>query len=222
MTSVDFAQNNPSYEAIVGTVGSHAGAYTTNDGASWTEFAARPAGNASSGSIAVSANGSSLVWAASGKTPYYSANNGTTWTAATMPSGTLAGGTIISDRVNASTFYYWTENSSDNQWKLYISTDGAHTFAQTGSALANGNITLIANPLTAGDLWFSSYNGVFHSTNFGTSFTQLGSLGFANVPSMARCHPTGQELPVDLYLRHDRQFPWRLSLRRCRLNVDRA
>ena len=40
-----------------------------------------------------------------------------------MPANTLSGGTVVADRVNASQFYYWTENSSDNQWILYTSTD---------------------------------------------------------------------------------------------------
>ncbi|HZZ28228.1 MAG TPA: dockerin type I domain-containing protein, partial [Pirellulales bacterium] len=197
LNSVDFAQNNPNFEVVVGSTGSHEGAYTTNDGVTWTEFASRPNNNASGGAVAVSADGSTILWAASGKLPFFSTNNGSTWTAATMPSGTLTGGTVVSDRVNSSVFYYWTENSSDNQWKLYISTNGGHSFTQTGSALSNGNITLVANPLTAGDLWISSYNGVYHSTNSGTSFTQVSSIGFANVPSMTLgAPPPGKTYPA--------------------------
>jgi hypothetical protein len=196
MNSIDFAQSVPNAEVVVGAVGAQSGAYTTNDGATWTEFAARPAGNASSGTVAISASGGTILWAASAKTPYYSTNDGTTWTASTMPSGTLTGGTVVSDRINSNILYYWTENASDNQWKLYISNDAGHTFAQTGAALANGNITLIASPLTSGDLWFSSYNGVYHSTNFGASFTQLGSIGFSNVPNMALgAIPPGKSYP---------------------------
>jgi hypothetical protein len=198
LTSIDFAQGNQSIEAAVGAA-SNGDAYSTNYGVTWTPFATRPG---SSGTIAVSANGSNFVWAPSGVVPYYSGNDGATWTASTMPTGfTLTGlGTekVISDRgVNSTTFYYWTENTNDNSWQLYISTNGGQTFVADGAAQGNGNVTLIANPFTAGDLWFSSYNGIWHSVNSGTSFSQISSIGYANVPSMALGAPApGQTTPA--------------------------
>ena len=183
MNSIDFAQSNPNFLAIVGSVGTNHGAFTTNDGVTWTEFAARPS-NASAGTVAVNASGTTILWAPSGAKPFYSTNNGATWTASTMPSGTLSGGTVVSDRVNASELYYWTENSSDNSWILYTSTDAGHTFTK-GVTLGIGNVTLVPNPGVAGDLWISTYIGIYHSTNFGATFTQDSSVGSANIPSMA-------------------------------------
>jgi xyloglucan-specific exo-beta-1,4-glucanase len=196
MNSIDFAQSNPNIEAIVGGISAH-GAYSTNDGATWTAFATSPG---SSGSIAVSADGTTFLWAPSGATPSFSTNDGATWTASTMPAGTATGGTVVSDRINASQLYYWTENSSDNSWQLYISTNGGQTFTADGAAQGDGNITLVADPFTAGDLWFSSYNGIYHSTNSGGNFSQLSSLGFTNVPSMALGAPAPGRTNPAIYM----------------------
>jgi hypothetical protein len=182
LNSIDFAQANPNILAAVGAGGTNRGAYTTNNGSTWTEFAARPS-NASGGSIAVGANGATFLWAPSGAKPFYSTNNGATWTAATTPTGTLSGGTVVADRVDANRFYYWTENGSDNQWILYTSTDGGHSFIK-GPTLAIGNVTLVPSPSVAGELWISTYVGVYHMS-LGGSFTQLVSVGSANITSMA-------------------------------------
>jgi hypothetical protein len=198
--SVDFAEQNPDIEAIVTSVGSHDGAYTTDDGTTWTEFASKPAG-ASGGHIAVSADGSTFVWAPSGDLPFYSIDDGTTWTQSTLPAGTATGGTIVADRVNPDTFYYWTENGSDNVWTLYISSDGGKTFTEsTEGTLGIGNVTLVANPYVAGDLWLSTYIGIYHSTNFGASFTQNTALAFQNVPAIALGAPAPGSTTPAIYI----------------------
>ncbi|HEY1686121.1 MAG TPA: hypothetical protein VGG19_15250 [Tepidisphaeraceae bacterium] len=183
LNSIDFAQSNPNFEAVVGQNGT-GGAYTTNDGASWTAFAANPA-SALGGAVAVSADGATLLWSPAGETPYYSTNDGATWTASSVPSGTLTGGTVVADRVNANQFYYWTENSSDNSWQLYLSTDGGKTFTSDGSALGIGNATLIADPSQQGGLYLSTYIGLYHSTNSGASFAQNSVIGYNLVSSVA-------------------------------------
>ncbi len=201
MNSVDFAEDNPNIEAIVGQVGSNDGAFTTNDGSTWTEFASSPGGFGSGGSIAVSADASTFVWASSGNTPYYSTDNGVTWTQSTMPSGAAGGGTMVSDRVNPNDFYYWAENGSDNSWTLYTSTDAGRTFnASAGGPLGIGNVTLVANPFVAGDLFLSSYIGIYESANFGQSFTQNPTIGFANVSSVALGAPAPGSSIAAIYI----------------------
>ncbi|MGD0463221.1 MAG: hypothetical protein ABSB74_12120 [Tepidisphaeraceae bacterium] len=204
MNGVDFAGQNPNIEAIVGQQGysggpvSSNGAYTTDDGSTWTEFASAPGGAASGGSVAVSADGSTLLWASKGNLPYYSPDDGTTWTASTLPGGTATGGKIVSDKVNPNYFYYWTENSNDNSWTLYVSSDGGRTFtASVAGPLGIGNVTLVANPFVAGDLWLSTYIGIYHSTDFGASFTQNSALAFENVPAIALGAPApGSSTPA--------------------------
>ena len=164
------------------------GAYSTNGGTTW-RFISNSAGSGG-GSVAMSANGATIVWAPSGQLPFYSTNGGETWTASSLPAGTLTGGNLVSDRVNPNYFYYTTENSADNSWTLYISSNGGQTFtASAAGAQGNGNITLVANPFTAGDLWFSSYNGIYHVTNFGDNIAQDNVIGFNNVPAMALVPP---------------------------------
>ena len=178
----DYAGANSNDAVIVGTIGTNNGLYTTN-GSTFTPFSANPGGSTkySNGTVAISANGATIVWAPSGQTAYYSANDGATWTKSTQAGGALpTGGTIVSDKVNPNYFYYWTENSSDNSWTLYISSNGGQTFtASTGGPLGTGNATLAVNQFVAGQLWVSSYIGMYESTNFGASFAHVGSFSAA-------------------------------------------
>ena len=58
------------------------GAYSTNGGMNWSDFRGRPGGSTAGGSwtIAVSADGNTIVWAPTGTSISYSTNNGKTWT----------------------------------------------------------------------------------------------------------------------------------------------
>jgi xyloglucan-specific exo-beta-1,4-glucanase len=200
MTSIDFAEQYPNYQVIVGNVGSDRGAYTYDGGITWTEFASRPSG-ASGGSIAVAADASTIVWAPSGEMPYFSNGSGAAWTQSTLPGGAAAGGTVVADRINPNYFYYWTENGSDNSWTLYISNDGGQTFTESaGGPLGIGNVTLVANPYVAGDLWLSTYIGVYHSIDFGASFTHNSVIGFNNVSSMALGAPAPGTSQAAIYI----------------------
>ncbi|MFZ1005240.1 MAG: hypothetical protein WAN65_00280, partial [Candidatus Sulfotelmatobacter sp.] len=187
-TSVDSAGLAPQDAALVGNMGSTYGFYSTN-GITFTPFAANPGGSSgySNGTVAISANGSTIVWAPSGQAAYYSTNDGSSWTLSTLVGGGAlpTGGTILSDKVNPNYFYYWTENSGDYSWTLYISSNGGHTFtASAGGSLATGNPTLVVNPKVAGQLWLGTYVGIYESTNFGASFSHPNSYGI-NVSSLA-------------------------------------
>ncbi len=176
--SLDFAQNNPNYVAYLGvTSGSVDGAYSTNNGLTWTPFAT--VAGTDGGRIAVSYNTSTstamLVWAPATSTPYYSTNNGTTWTASTMPVGTRTGGVIVSDRVTSGTFYYSVQNSGNTQISTYRSTDGGVTFTLQG-AVNSGNLRLTPSPYVAGTLWMGTYNDLLVSTNGGGSFTTINGV----------------------------------------------
>jgi hypothetical protein len=168
---LDFDQTNSNYVVDLG-YNSTGGLYTTNDGVTWTAFGSEAGSGGGSIAVAPAPSGAqpTLVWDPSSSLPYYSANNGTTWTASNMPSGTLTGGHVISDRVANGTFYYTTENSNDNQFSTYKSTNGGATFTLS-SQLGTGNATLVANPFVAGDLWLADYSGLYHSTNYGSSYS---------------------------------------------------
>jgi hypothetical protein len=194
--ATDYAGTVPGAAAIVGSMGTTNGTYTTN-GTTFSAFAKNPSSGTaySGGSIAESANGTTIVWAPSGQLPYYTTNHGASWTAAT---GVPTGGTIVSDKVSPNYFYYWTENSGDNSWTLYISSNAGVSFsASAGGSLGTGNVTLAANQYVAGQLWISSYIGMYESTDFGASFSPMGiSSAAANSNDMALGAPApGASVP---------------------------
>ncbi len=184
-TSVDFAWKNPSYVARVGSPAyaqTQAGAYSNDGGFSWTAFRTQPAGvKNGSGTIAVAADASTILWVSSdvGMQPSYSTDNGTTWTAATgVPAqiNNYSQLSVFADRVNAKKFYIFDPQYGPNgETPVYISTDGGHTFTQA-SVPANYAINLAVSPAAEGDLWLTSYNGLFHSTDSGSTFAQVGGV----------------------------------------------
>jgi hypothetical protein len=128
--SFDFAESAPLIVARVGTNSGSTGvpgAFSTDGGTTWTRFAGSPAKTGtgstapSSGSIAVSADGNTFVWAPKSGTPSFSSDKGATWTACI---GLAVGVRVAADRVNPSKFY------ASSRSAIYASTDGGATFVQ--------------------------------------------------------------------------------------------
>ncbi|MGD0461714.1 MAG: hypothetical protein ABSB74_04420 [Tepidisphaeraceae bacterium] len=189
--SVDAADN---VIAIVGSPdsssGTYYGVYSTNDGQTFQVFPTSPGTGNSYGTdtVAVSANGSTIVWSQSGQAPYYSTNDGTTWTAS--GGGMAANGQIIADRLNASDFYYHV--GSD----IYFSNNGGVSFTLETALAASGG-TMAVNPFVTGDLWIAASGGLFHSTNFGAGFTKVSSTLTSTNGVMALGAPApGQTVPA--------------------------
>ena len=162
--NVDAASN---VIAIVGNPGSSKyGVYSTDDGLTFQPFPTSPGTGNTYGTdtVAVSANGLTIVWSQSGQAPYYSTNYGTTWTAS--GGGMAANGKIYADRLNPNDFYYRVGT------RVYFSNNGGVSFTQeTASGPSGGSMAV--NPLATGDLWIAANNGVYHSTNFGATFTKV-------------------------------------------------
>jgi hypothetical protein len=177
-TGIDFAQSVPTYIARVGNGNgsSQFGGYSTNSGAAWTPFATNPAGTVTgSGSIAVSADGTTLVWSPgdSGVATASSANNGTTWTAST---GAPANHIPLSDRINARKFYIYDGSNG----MLYMSTDGGQTFSAAITGVpTNGALNVSYD--AEGDLWLANGSGLYHSTYNSTTQTQSAFAPITNV-----------------------------------------
>jgi hypothetical protein len=158
--------------AIVGSPdsssGTFYGVYSTNDGLTFNYFPTSPGTGNTYGTdtVAVSANGATIVWSQSGLAPYYSTNDGTTWTASS--GGMAVNGQVIADRVNASDFYYRVGTN------VYFSNNGGVSFTLESSSAPSGG-QMAANPFVAGDLWIAASGGLYHSSNFGASFTKVSS-----------------------------------------------
>ncbi|HEY2759471.1 MAG TPA: hypothetical protein VGI75_01970, partial [Pirellulales bacterium] len=84
MDSIDFAGTNPKLVAAVGTTGNRDGGFSTNNGASWTEFPAEPSNVTNGGgTVAVTSSGGLsmiIVWSPSSNGAFFSTNNGSSWT----------------------------------------------------------------------------------------------------------------------------------------------
>ena len=182
-TGIDAAAANSNYVVrVYNNSSGNYGSYSTDQGVTWTMFGSYPAGTTAGGSVAVSANGSRIVWTPSG-TPavsvHYSGNNGATWTAST---GVSSGQAVVADAVNNNKFYGYNALSG----VMVVSTDGGATFsnAATGLPIHPDWELWVAQASTVfgieGDVWFTSgNNGLYHSVNSGASFTKVSGIDVA-------------------------------------------
>jgi xyloglucan-specific exo-beta-1,4-glucanase len=161
---IDYAGQKPLNIVRIGNDGSTTTpqlALSSDGGSTWSP--ANVSSSISSGHVAYSADATSIVWAASGGSYRYA--NGALSTISTLPTGVK----IAADKVDAKYFY------AADSTNFYISKDAGVTF--TTSALANNGANAIeVNQLVAGDVWFSSSSGLYHSTDFGASFAKTAGV----------------------------------------------
>jgi len=170
-TSLDFAESVPDVVARVGTnssSGGARGAYSTNGGTTWTPFPTAPAGSTGSGSIAVSADGKTFLWAPAKGTPSIASLQGSSLTAWTACGGLPAGAQVASDRVNASKLY------GNAGGRMYVSTDGGATFKQ-------GTTTVSGRPRPVfgieGEVWVATSTGLLRSQDSAATFAPMPQVG---------------------------------------------
>ncbi|MFE9845024.1 RICIN domain-containing protein [Streptomyces goshikiensis] len=179
-TSIDFAQSNPSMMVRVGRGGAQDGAYSTDGGHSWNGFASEPVARADSGRVALSADGSAIVWTQAGQAPYRSTDKGASWS---KVSGLGSDAVVVADRSSAGTFYSLAGGT------LYASTDGGATFSARAANLP-GDGRLKAVPGVAGDLWIAGGGqGLLHSTDGGRTFTRLAPVKAASAIGFGKAAP---------------------------------
>jgi len=184
---LDFAGNDPSSIVRIGTGDSTSGkqvALSNDGGNTWSQdFGA--ADNVTGGKVALSASGDTVLWRTSGNGVLVSQFTNPFTAVPSLPS-TAA---IASDKLNDTVFYGAAGNS------FYLSTDGAKTFAvksTLGSSTSPAKV--IVNPKVSGDVWVSTDTGLFHSTNFGTTFTAIPGITAAwaialGAPKTATSYP---------------------------------
>ncbi len=192
-TSLDFAEQNPNFVVRVGhgdydnNPNAKSIAFSHDNGANWYTPNAEPDGTRGGGTVAVAADGSSIVWSTPGAGVYYSKNSGNSWTAST---GVPAQAKVASDRVNKNKFYAFANG------RFYVSTDGGATFAQTAASglPASGDVNFKAVPDREGHIWLaggspSGAYGLWHSDNGGASFTKLPNVQEADVVGFGKAAP---------------------------------
>ncbi len=190
-TSIDCAANAPA--SVVRTYNSGTrGARSTDGGVTWTAFAACPSSSASGGTIAISADGTTLVWSQQNTVAYRSTNNGASWTAcAGAPASASYTFAPVADRVNASKFYIYNQSSG----VVYRSTDAGATFS-AGATVPTWGGRLRTTPGQEGHLWLPCWtNGLRRSTDSGVSFSTVSTVQEANAIGFGMA-ATGQTYPA--------------------------
>lgn len=196
-SSVAYAESNPLIVARVGgnkdytAAAAPYGAYSGDGGTTWATFANTPLPNSADGdgSIAVSADGSTLVWAPYDVAPVYSTDQGQTWTlCAGAPSPSKK---VVADHLNTNVFYmssmtYESYPTSNTGGSLYISTDKGLTFTTVAgtSDLPAGDV--YANFALTGDVWLvSPSGGLYRNTGTPTAIVMTAISAFSNAYHMA-------------------------------------
>jgi hypothetical protein len=187
-TSIDYAELAPNVIVRAGNPsgGSIHFGMSTDGGATWTPAGAEPAGITAGGTVAVSADGTRVVWSPAGTGVAFSTDNGATWAAC---AGLPAGAQVESDRVTATTFYAFAAGV------FYVSTDGGASFGAAASGLpAEGNVRFKAVPGRAGDVWLAGGKaglpyGLWRSTDAGATFTRLGTVDEGDAVGFGRAAP---------------------------------
>ena len=179
-TGLDFAKSTPSTIVRVGTGGNNVfGSVSSDGGNSWTAFANQAGSSSGGGTVAISADGGTIVWAPSDVAPVASTNHGASWTTLTYPSssGTAnlpTGLQVLSDGANANLFYAWNQatgtffTSSDKGVTWYASaTSGLPVLPSWQSSQA---VTVTG---VQGDIWLATPSGVYRSQSSGWSWNQV-------------------------------------------------
>ena len=194
-TSLAEAGTAPLDVALVGWSG---GDFSADGGATWTAMSLPAADPDGAGTVALSADGSTLVWtpednswAPQAAVPVYSTDQGKTWTGV---GGLAAGVAVVADPVNPKVFYAFDQSAGT----LYISADGGATFTAETAGLVTGTPAEGTNSLSllhpvpgrAGDLWLTGGDGsLYHSTDGGKTFAKDASVGTAATVGFGKAAP---------------------------------
>ncbi len=191
MTSLDFAEQKPNIVVRSGSgkPGIH-GVISKNGGSTWKAFESEPPGIQYGGNIAISSDGSSIVWAAQGSATSYSRDGGITWKPCL---GLPKVSRPISDRVDGRVFYALDgENGS-----FLVSEDGGAHFntRATGLPHLSFNTQLHAVFGHRGDIWFTGQSKLYHSVDGGRIFTHIPTTDRAEYVGFGKAAP-GRSYPA--------------------------
>lgn len=166
---IDFAGQEPTNMVRIGNTDSTVLqiAVSTDSGNSWSQdYGAQE--NVTGGHVAYSANADIVLWSSQTNGVIRSQYTDAFTAVSSLPSGSI----IAADRLNDSVFYAASGSS------FYLSTNGAVSFTKTAGSLASSSspVKIVVNPSVQGDVWVSSDVGLFHSTNFGSTFTAVSGV----------------------------------------------
>jgi hypothetical protein len=179
-TGLDWAGLNPSLMVRTGNTAPN-GATSVDGGTTWTPFAATVTASLST---ALSAEGSVIYLS----NRQYSTTGGTAFTATpTSGAGSLTSSSlsaIYSDKVRPRVFYAFSSSSGAtggfySTYKSDGSEDG-HTWAVQSNTLPHSSaVKIVPNYAVAGDIWLAQGTALYHSTDFGATWTKVNASGTA-------------------------------------------
>ncbi|SJL05981.1 related to endoglucanase [Armillaria ostoyae] len=172
VVDLDYAGNVPTNIIRLGNGDSSTGkqvAISTDSGTTWSQDTGAP-DNVSGGKIAISADGDTVLWRTSSNDVLVSQNTSAFTPVSTLPTSAV----IASDKTDNSVFYGASSSS------FYVSNDTGSTFSAV-STLGNSTspVKIVVNPDIAGDVWVSTDVGLFHSTDYGSTFMAIESVSQA-------------------------------------------
>lgn len=165
---LDYAGNSPASIVRTGELSTAIQIALSSDyGVTWNQDYGGSIG-LGPGPVAYSADATAVLLLSNTGGPLISRYTSTFSAVSTLPSGTTT--TIASDKRNATVFYAGAAGS------FYVSTDIGVTFTKTATLGSSTVVNKVrVHPTVAGDVWASTDVGLFHSTNYGASFEQIGS-----------------------------------------------
>jgi MYXO-CTERM domain-containing protein len=165
-----------------------ASAYWTDDaGRTWTQLTG-PDGVSARGRVALSADGSTLLWS-SRATVFRTDDKGATWT---TPTGIDFRTTPVADTVAANTFYAFDAATG----ALHVSTDKGVTFTVAGNAGTGAARLIRAVPGVEGEIWIAlNAGGLTRSTDAGATFSRVASVSAASAVGFGKA-PDGETFPA--------------------------
>jgi len=190
-TGIDFAKNSPSTIVRVGAAGDNTlGTLSHDGGSTWTTFASKAGSTAGGGTVAISGDGKTIVWAPTDIAPVVSNDNGASWTTANGSAPLPVGVQLLSDGYSPNVFYAWNSGAGS----FYSSTDKGVTWhASTNTGLPSvpsylsshaATVTGIPGEAKAGDVWIATPSGLFRSTTYGATWSQVDAASVTSAVSV--------------------------------------
>jgi photosystem II stability/assembly factor-like uncharacterized protein len=187
-SSIDVAWSKPEIVARVGWADRQQWGATSLDGAkTWTPFKSMPKGKGA-GSIAVSADGTALLWAPMEGPVVYSKDLGATWARAegipdaeASPDWAPVPFRPAADRVNGKKFYVLDAKGG----QAFTSVDGGAHFTASPTGLPTlsdyqfGSASAQATPGIEGDVWLTNFKELNHSTDSGKTYEAISGVSEA-------------------------------------------